>query len=90
VVRFDARGISAHVNFLRQGPFSDIANHTRDRSGRERINLVRGSGSLLHFFGGAVFLEFGEQPVAIAIKKSRQQKRNGQTRFIEASLFLLS
>jgi len=40
--------------------------------------------------GGAVFLEFGEQPVAIAIKKSRQQKRNGQTRFIEASLFLLS
>jgi hypothetical protein len=40
--------------------------------------------------GGSVFLEFGEQPVAIAIKKSRQQKRNGQTRFIEAGLFPLS
>jgi hypothetical protein len=40
--------------------------------------------------GGSAFLECGEQPVAIAIKKSRQQKRNGQTRFIEANLFLLS
>ena len=39
---------------------------------------------------GSAFLECGEQPAAIAIKKSRQQKRNGQTRFIEASLFLLS
>jgi hypothetical protein len=40
--------------------------------------------------GGSAFLECGEQLVAIAIKKSRQQKRNGQTRFIEANLFLLS
>jgi len=39
--------------------------------------------------GGVVFLEFGEHPVATAIKKSTQQKRNGQTQFIEASLFLL-
>jgi hypothetical protein len=43
-----------------------------------------------HRYLGAVFPEFGEQPVAIAIKKSRHQKRNGQTLFIEESLFLLS
>lgn len=74
VVRFHARGISAHVNFLRQGPFADIANHSRDRSGRERIILYAGSGSLLHLLRQRSFPGSWEKALAIAIRAGGRNK----------------